>query len=153
VDPCDDLDRDGQSDDPRATRLRCQGEESARRDSDRDAAIYDALSHRFLLPSPFERIGADVAAIATDGARLLEVGCGPGRPSIQLARRYGLDATGLDLDQSGASRGKRTTQRRTRMDALVGDRLERSARGSLGFVTLKTSGSTGKEINQSRQPR
>lgn len=39
-----------------------------------DAALYDALSHRFLLGSLFERIAADIAAITPDGARLLEVG-------------------------------------------------------------------------------
>jgi hypothetical protein len=42
-----------------------------------DAALYDALSHRFLLGSLFERIPADIAAIAPEGTRLLEVGCGP----------------------------------------------------------------------------
>jgi cyclopropane fatty-acyl-phospholipid synthase-like methyltransferase len=43
------------------------------------------------------RIAADIAAIAPDGASLLEVGCDPGRLSILLARRYGLDVTGFDL--------------------------------------------------------
>src|SRR5215211_6487533 len=40
-----------------------------------DAALYDALSHRFLLGPLFERIAADIAAVAPSGARLLEVGC------------------------------------------------------------------------------
>jgi hypothetical protein len=31
------------------------------------------------------------------------------------------------------------------MDALLGDRLERFVRGSLGFATLMTNGSAGKE--------
>jgi cyclopropane fatty-acyl-phospholipid synthase-like methyltransferase len=38
-----------------------------------------------------------MAAVTPDGARLLEVGCRPGRLSIRLTRRYGLDVTGLDL--------------------------------------------------------
>jgi hypothetical protein len=54
-----------------------------------DAAFYDALSHRLLLGSLFERIAADIAAHTPEDARLLEVGCGPGRLSILLARRYG----------------------------------------------------------------
>ena len=42
-----------------------------------DATLYDALSHRFLLGSLFERIAADIASIAPDGASLLEVGAAP----------------------------------------------------------------------------
>jgi hypothetical protein len=42
-----------------------------------DAVVYDALS-RLLLGSLVERIAADVAAAAPTGARVLEVGCGPG---------------------------------------------------------------------------
>jgi 2-polyprenyl-3-methyl-5-hydroxy-6-metoxy-1,4-benzoquinol methylase len=52
-----------------------------------DAAVYDALS-RLVLGSPFERIAGDVAAVAPEGARVLEVGCGPGRLSIRLARQH-----------------------------------------------------------------
>jgi hypothetical protein len=39
-----------------------------------DARHYDALSHRLLLGSLFGRIAADIAAVAPDGARVLE-GC------------------------------------------------------------------------------
>jgi SAM-dependent methyltransferase len=63
-----------------------------------DARLYDALIHRLLLGSLFGRIAAGIAAVAPDEARVLEVGCGPGRLSILLARRHGLDVTGLDLD-------------------------------------------------------
>jgi SAM-dependent methyltransferase len=91
-----------------------------------DAARYDALSHRFLLGSLFERIAADIAAITPDGARLLEVGCGPGRLSILLARRYGLDVTGLDLDPAMIERARANAERsgnggERRPSFLVGD--------------------------------
>jgi SAM-dependent methyltransferase len=71
-----------------------------------DAIVYDALSHRLVLGSLFERIAADIAAVAPDGARVLEVGCGPGRLSIRLARQHGLDVTGLDLDPAMIQRAR-----------------------------------------------
>jgi SAM-dependent methyltransferase len=71
-----------------------------------DAALYDALSHRFLLGSLFGSIAADIAATTPDGARLLEVGCGPGRLSSLLASRFGLDVTGLDLDPAMIERAR-----------------------------------------------
>jgi SAM-dependent methyltransferase len=73
--------------------------------------LYDALGHRFLLGSLFGRIAADVAVVAPDGARVLEVGCGPGRLSILLASRYGLDVTGLDLDPAMIERAIANAER------------------------------------------
>ena len=62
-----------------------------------NAGVYDALSR--LLLGPFHgRIAADVAAVAPAGARVLEVGCGPGHLSIRLAHQHRLQVTGLDLD-------------------------------------------------------
>jgi SAM-dependent methyltransferase len=91
-----------------------------------DAALYDALSHRFLLGSLFERIATDIAAIAPDGARLLEVGCGPGRLSTLLASRFGFDVTGLDLDPAMIERARANAERSGHGDGrrpsfLVGD--------------------------------
>ena len=91
-----------------------------------DAALYDALSHRLLLGSFFMRIAADVAAVAPDGARILEVGCGPGRLSIRLARQHGLDVTGLDLDPAMIERARANADRpgdgdEQRPSFLVGD--------------------------------
>ena len=76
----------------------------------RDLAAYDALSHRLLLGSLFDRIAADVARVAPVGAPVLEVGCGPGRLSIRLARRYGVDVTGLDLDPAMIERARANTR-------------------------------------------
>jgi ubiquinone/menaquinone biosynthesis C-methylase UbiE len=70
----------------------------------RDAALYDALSHRLLLGSLFERVAAD-------GARVLEVGCGPGHLPILMARKYGLDVTGLDLDPAMIQRARANATR------------------------------------------
>jgi SAM-dependent methyltransferase len=90
-----------------------------------DAVVYDALSG-LALGSLFGRIAADVAAIAPDGARVLEVGCGPGRLSVLLARDHGLDVTGLDLDPAMIERARANADRLSagevpRPSFLVGD--------------------------------
>ena len=76
-----------------------------------DAVAYDAMGHRLVLGSLFRSIAADVAAVAPDGARVLEVGCGPGHLSIQLARQHGLDVTGLDLDPAMIERARANANR------------------------------------------
>jgi SAM-dependent methyltransferase len=70
-----------------------------------DAAVYDAAS-RLVLGPFLRRIAADVAATAPEGARVLEIGCGPGHLSIMLARRHGLDVTGVDLDPAMVERAR-----------------------------------------------
>jgi ubiquinone/menaquinone biosynthesis C-methylase UbiE len=91
-----------------------------------DARLYDSLSHRLLLGSLFGRIAADIAAAAPDGARVLEVGCGPGHLSILLAREHGLDVTGIDLDPAMIQRARANADRPQdntghRPSFLVGD--------------------------------
>jgi ubiquinone/menaquinone biosynthesis C-methylase UbiE len=90
-----------------------------------DAAVYDRLSRRLLGPF-YGRIAADVAAVAPDGARVLEVGCGPGHLSIRLARQHGLEVTGLDLDPAMIQRARANADRLgngdgRRPEFLVGD--------------------------------
>jgi SAM-dependent methyltransferase len=90
-----------------------------------DAHVYDTLS-RLALDPLFARIASDVAALAPGGARVLEVGCGPGHLSIRLARRYGLDVTGLDLDPAMIQRARVNADRGGEADGrrpsfLVGD--------------------------------
>jgi SAM-dependent methyltransferase len=90
-----------------------------------DANVYDALSRPLLGPL-YRRIAADVAAVAPAGARVLEVGCGPGHLSLQLARQHGFEVTGLDLDpamiaraQANADQAGNGDQRRPSF--LIGD--------------------------------
>ncbi len=75
-----------------------------------DAARYDIVS-RLLLGSLFERIANDAAAAVPGGGRVLEVGCGPGRLSIALAGRRGLEVTGLDLDPAMIERARASAAR------------------------------------------
>jgi SAM-dependent methyltransferase len=89
-----------------------------------DAVLYDTLS-RLLLGPFLARIAADVAAVAPDGAQVLEVGCGPGHLSTRLAH-HGFEVTGLDLDPAMIARARANTDRAAnrggrRPSFLVGD--------------------------------
>jgi len=90
-----------------------------------DAVAYDNVVGRLVLGSLLRSIAADVAAVASagapDGVRVLEVGCGPGRLSIRLARRYGLDVTGLDLDPAMIGRARTNAGGEAGPSFLVGD--------------------------------
>ena len=88
------------------------------------AGVYDTLS-RLLLGPLIDGIAADVAAVAPDGARVLEVGCGPGHLSIRLAR-HGFDVSGLGLDPAMIARAQANADRpgnsdQPRPSFLVGD--------------------------------
>jgi len=90
-----------------------------------DAVLYDTMS-RLLLSPLVKRIAADIAAVAPAGARVLEVGCGPGHLSIRLARHHGLEVTGLDLDPAMIARARANADRLgngdgRRPEFLVGD--------------------------------
>ena len=87
-----------------------------------DPGAYDQMSR--LLLGPFYRsIAADVAAASASDARVLEVGCGPGHLTIELAGRHGLDVTGLDLDptmiQRASANAHRTTDAETQQPTFV----------------------------------
>ena len=69
-----------------------------------DAGLYDMLS-RIMLSSFYKKIADDIADAVLSGARVLEVGCGPGRLSMELTRR-GFDVTGLDLDPAMIERAR-----------------------------------------------
>jgi SAM-dependent methyltransferase len=74
-----------------------------------NAVVYDTLSR--LLLGPFRaRIAANVAAVTSDGARVLEVGCGPGHLSARLAH-HGFEVTGLDLDPAMIAHAQANTDR------------------------------------------
>ena len=72
-----------------------------------DAAAYDRLTG-WLLGSFYDGIAADIAATASPGASVLDVGCGPGHLTRRLAA-LGFDVTGIDLDpamiERAAARG------------------------------------------------
>lgn len=77
-----------------------------------DVAVYDAVS-RLVLGTFLRRIAADVATTSSEGARVLEIGCGPGHLSIMLALRHGLDVIGLDLDPAMVERARANAFRMT----------------------------------------
>lgn len=90
-----------------------------------DAAGYDRLS-RLIFGGLFRGIAADVVATAPVGAKVLEVGCGPGLLSVRLAGTHGLDVTGLDLDPAMIERAQANAARSPAGDGpsptfMVGD--------------------------------
>jgi SAM-dependent methyltransferase len=90
-----------------------------------DVARYD-MHTSLLLGSFYAGIADDIASAAPDGARLLEVGCGPGHLSLRLASRKGFDVTGLDLDPDMVERATANADRPgngrdRRLSFLVGD--------------------------------
>lgn len=59
---------------------------------------------------------------ATDGARLLDVGCGRGGPAIHLAQRYGFEVTGIDLVPYNVARARENAvERGADASFVVGD--------------------------------
>jgi SAM-dependent methyltransferase len=90
-----------------------------------DVSSYDRLS-RLLFSSFFKPVAADIAAAAPPGAKVLEVGCGPGLLSTRLAGEHGLDVTGLDLDpamieRATANAARSLGNREDRPSFVVGD--------------------------------
>ncbi len=70
-----------------------------------DPRAYDSHARR-LFRSFYRAVASDVAATASPQATVLEVGCGPGHLSIDLARDHGLEVTGLDLDPAMIERAR-----------------------------------------------
>jgi SAM-dependent methyltransferase len=89
-----------------------------------DVREYDTMT-RVLLGSLYRSIAADVGAAAPRHGRVLEVGCGPGHLAVRLARDYGLDVTGLDLDPTMIERARANATREfgegPRPSFVVGD--------------------------------
>lgn len=90
-----------------------------------DVGVYDALA-RLVLGSLFRSVASEVAAAAGPGARVLDVGCGPGHLAIRLARDADLRVTGLDLDPRMIERARRQARRamaggQQLPDFIVGD--------------------------------
>ena len=86
------------------------------------AARYDWMA-RYLMRPMYRRIAADVVAASPHGASVLDVGTGPGRLLVEIARaRPDLRVTGLDLAPGmvEAARGN-LTGFGERANAVVGD--------------------------------
>jgi ubiquinone/menaquinone biosynthesis C-methylase UbiE len=70
-----------------------------------DVSLYDRLAG-WLLGASYSGVADDVAAAARPGARVLDVGCGPGHLVERLADR-GLTVSGIDLDPAMIERAGR----------------------------------------------
>ena len=86
------------------------------------ARRYDWVA-RHLMGPVYRRIAADVAAVAPHGASVLDVGTGPGRLLVEIARRRpDLRLTGLDPATDMVETARRTlAEVAPGADAVVGD--------------------------------
>jgi SAM-dependent methyltransferase len=85
-----------------------------------DAGLYDAMS-RLLFGSFFDGVAGDVGATVGEGAKVLEIGCGPGHLAIRLAE-HGLDVTALDVDVAMIARARANAALAgVRVTCVVGD--------------------------------
>jgi SAM-dependent methyltransferase len=80
-----------------------------------DAGAYDRMTS-WLLGSFYAGVARDVAAAVPAGARVLDVGCGPGRLAAELAE-HGLDVTAVDLDPAMVRRAADRLAGRARVEA------------------------------------
>ncbi len=87
---------------------------------------YDRVTGVLFAPF-FESISADIVTTVTPGARILEIGCGPGHLAGLIAAVNGFDVTGLDLDPAMIERARSNALGRSSGDSgpsadfLVGD--------------------------------
>src|SRR5262249_22968549 len=84
--------------------------------------VYDLVARR-LLRVVYRRVAADTAAVARQGAAVLDVGTGPGVLLVELAaRRPDLRLTGVDLSADMIAAATRNlTEVADRARAHVGD--------------------------------
>lgn len=108
---------------------------------------YSARCQPHVLGSSQRRLAAEVGRTlsarlpATQGVRLLDVGCGRGGPAVHLADRFGFRVTGLDLVAYNVARAAENARERS-VDAefVVGDATRLPfASGSFGACTAVDS--------------
>ena len=92
---------------------------------DGDAEHYDWVARR-LMRGPYRRIAADAVSAAPPGASVLDVGTGPGRLLVEIARlRADLRLTGVDLSRDMVATARRNladlSDRATAVEGDVAD--------------------------------
>src|SRR5262245_21372775 len=78
------------------------GREAARFDAiyERDKPLHQCLGDALFRRTVLERYSLTVNAIGAPGSHVLDVGCGPGRYGIELARRGAERCVGVDVAAS-----------------------------------------------------
>jgi phosphoethanolamine N-methyltransferase len=65
----------------------------------------------FMAPGGEGHVDKQVAGLALDGRRVLDIGCGQGRPACYLAARYGARVVGTDLEGHLVERSRERARR------------------------------------------
>ena len=120
------------------------GREAARFDAiyEEDKPLHQRLGDAIFRRVILERFSLVLNAVGAPGKTILDVGCGPGRYPIELARRGAAKATGVDVAQEMIEIAQREA-----LAAGVADRCDFTVSDFLGYAPQPAGGPAGTQFD------